>query len=466
MTELPLQDGYMPETTLQERREMLLETVREALAAEDLDALRRVLNNQHPADLAELFRYLDDEEQQTGLQVITGPLAAEMLADMDTSTMLDVAEDLDDAALSDLVEEMDPDDAADVLGDLPQEQSEKVLDLMEVEEAAEVRELMTHPEDTAGGIMTTRLVAVRENATVAEAAARLREWVEEDDIVYLYAVDAAERLVGTVPLKRLLLSPPEASIDALTRRDPIKVRVDTDQEEIARLFVEYDLLALPVVDEQDRLLGRVTVDDVVDVIQEEATEDMYEMAAIIKDDQKARSVFGIVQQRLPWLLVCLAGTLLSGAVIHAFAAPLEQIWPLLVIFVPAIMAMGGNAGIQTSTVTVRSLATGQLQMGEGWTSVFRELRVAVGLGKFLGILVLAVAYIWTDNLLVGGCTGLAMLAAVVLSAGLGAIIPLLFRSLGIDPAIASGPLITTVNDALSLIIYFTIAAYLLRLWGP
>ena len=458
--ETTFQDG-----SLEERRETLLLVTRESLARDDPGGLGLVLNSQHPVDLAALFRQLDEEEQQQALQVIAEPLAAEMLADLDTPTRLEVTEDLDTRELSGLVEEMEPDDAADVLGDLPDEQSESVLDLMGADEAEEVRELLQHPEDTGGGIMTSRLVAVRQDITVADAIEYLHEWAREEEFFYVYVVDEERRLVGTLPLKRLLLASRDAVVADLANLDPIAVRAETDQEEIAQIFADYDLLALPVVDEDGELVGQVTVDDVVDIIQEEATEDFYEMAAIRPGESEERSVLRIVRRRLPWLLVCLAGTLLSGGVIHLFFESLADVWPLLVIFVPAIMAMGGNTGIQTSTVTVRSLATGQLPPGEVFSTVFRELSIALSMGTLLAVLVFGVAFQWTGDLLVGACVGLAMLAAVLLSAALGAMIPLVFRRVGIDPAVASGPLITTCNDIVSLIIYFGIALLLLTVWA-
>ena len=457
--ETTFQDG-----SLDERRETLLLVTRESLARNDPGGLGLVLNSQHPVDLAALFRQLDEEQQQQALQVIAEPLAAEMLADLDTPTRLEIAEDLDSRELSELVGEMQPDDAADVLGDLPEKQTEEVLDLMGADEAEEVRELLLHPEDTGGGIMTSRLVAVRQDIAVADAIAYLHEWAREEEFFYLYVVDEERRLVGTLPLKRLLLAAQDTLVADLANLDPIAVREEMDQEEIAQIFADYDLLALPVVDEEGELVGQVTVDDIVDIIQEEATEDFYEMAAIRPGEAEERSIPRMVGRRLPWLLVCLAGTLLSGGVIHLFFAPLADVWPLLMIFVPAIMAMGGNTGIQTSTVTVRSLATGQLPPGEATVTVLRELGIALAMGILLAAVVFAAAFLWTDNPLVAGCVGLAMLAAVLFSAGLGAMIPLVFRRVGIDPAVASGPLITTCNDVVSLIIYFGIAIVLLNIW--
>ncbi len=391
-------------------------------------------------------------------------MAAAMLADADTPTLRTIAKELDEETLSDLVEEMAPDDAADVLGDLPEERSQRVLGLMEVGEAEEVRELLTHPEDTGGGIMTSRLIAIREVMTAGDAIDYLRGWVEKEEVFSIYVVGEEDHLIGTVSPVRLLFSAKDTTISKLTERDPTAVRTDVDQEEIARMFSDYDLLDLPVVNQEGRLVGRVTVDDIVAVIEEEATEDIYEMAAISSLELEERSVVGIVRRRLPWLLVCLAGTLLAGGVIDTFSATLASAGAL-VLFVPAIMAMGGNTGIQTSTVTVRSLATGQLRKKGGAWAIWRELRIAFPMGLILSLLIFAVTRVWTGMLLMAGCVGLTMFTAIVFSALLGVVIPLLFRRLGVDPAVASGPLITTLNDCLSLGVYFTIAHLLLRAWG-
>jgi magnesium transporter len=383
------------------------------------------------------------------------------MAELDPSTVVDVAGELDERVLSEIVEEMAPDDAADVLADLPDDRSERVLSLMEAEEAEEVRGLMGHPEDSGGGIMTSRLLAVVDGSTVAQAVDRLRAWPEDDEVLAVYVVDEAQRLVGTVSLRRMLLAGGEATMGRLADRSPITVRAEMDQEEIAAIFADYDLLSLPVVDADERLVGQVTVDDIVDVIQEEATEDNLKMAATSSQEMEHPTVLGVVRRRLPWLLFCLAGTLMSGGVLDWFSPVLAALSPL-VLFLPAIMAMGGNSGIQASTVTVRSLATGLLPHDQVRQALWRELRVAAGMGLFLGGLVFVVAYVWTAGSPVAACAGIAMFAAVLLSAVLGAVIPLLFRLVGVDPAVASGPLITTVNDVLSLLIYFGVAALLLR----
>ena len=468
MTEqVDLQRQPFQEGSFQQRREILHGTTIDALAEADLATLRLVLNNQHPADLAELLRVLDEEDQQAVLQLIAEPLAARALAESDTPTMLSVTEDLDDELLSDLVEEMAPDDAADLLGDLPVEQSQRLLDLMDDTDSAVFRELLEHDDDSGGGIMTSRVVSVPISATVGEAIAHLREWARDggEEFQSLFVIEASGVLGGTVPLSRMLVAQPERRISELVVETPVSVTADLDQQEIARIFQEYDLLVIPVVDGDGRLIGQVTVDDIVDVIEDEATEDMYEMAATSAEERSARSVFGVIRLRLPWLLVCLCGTLVSGGIIKLFSGTLASL-SALILFVPAIMAMGGNTGIQTSTVTVRSLAIGYLQGTSILQILWRELLTACGMGVALGAIVFGVAHLWTASATISSCVGLAMFAAVLLSAMLGAVVPLLFRACGIDPAVASGPLITTLNDVVSLLIYFGIAASLLHIAGP
>jgi magnesium transporter len=451
---------------LQERRDALLETTQDALATGDGGTLRLVLHSQHAADLAELLFLLEEQERAQCLDLLAPGLAAAVLTEIEPATAASVVEDLPDRQLSGLVEEMAPDDAADVLGDLPDEQSERVLSMLDASDASAVRDLMGHAEDTGGGIMTSRVVALDARRSVRDAIQLLRDRAaeSEEEPLALFVTGEGGGVLGTVSLHRLLLAQSDDAMASLVVGEPITVRADLDQEEIAEIFADYDLLVLPVVDEAGRLVGQVTVDDILDVIHEEATEDNLKMAATSSEEMEERHVLGVMRRRLPWLALCLAGTLLSGAILDLFSDLLATLGAL-VLFVPAIMAMGGNSGIQTSTVTVRSLATGLLHRAQVRRTLWRELRVALGMGLILGLVVFAVAWLWTGG---GGpvapCAGLAMLAAVVLSAVLGATIPLVCRALGIDPAVASGPLITTVNDVLSLAIYFGVATLLLRLW--
>ncbi len=444
----------------QERIEALVEVTYELLAMEDTDMLRKVLNRERPADLADVMRHLDEEVRETAFGLLEESLAAEVLAETDAHTTMAIVEDMEPERLSGLLEEMQPDDAADVLVDLDREEAEKVLDLMETEEAQEVQELMAHEEDTGGGIMTPELISVREETTVAEAIDTLRHDAEDQDISHIYVTDAEGKPVGMVPLRRLATARPQTPVSRLMNRDLVTVTPETDQEEIARMFSRYNLLAAPVVDAEGRLVGQITVDDVVDVIQEEATEDIYKMAGTSDQEMERPSVFGVARTRLPWLLICLLGSFLSGAVIHVFDATLEKII-ILASFLPAITATGGNSGLQSSTVTVRGLVTGHVSSGLVLRTILREIGTAAVIGVACGTAASAVAWLWFKHPLVGICVGVAMFLAISVAVVLGVLVPLLFDKLGIDPAVASGPFITTSNDILGIFIYLGLATVLM-----
>ncbi len=301
--------------SLREQRQTLADTCGELLRAGDEGTLRLVLNSHHAADLADLVRRLGKEIRPRIFGLLGAGLAAQTLA------------------------------AADLLAELPPDLCGRMLEQMESGQAAEIEELLAHAEESGGGIMTSRLIAVRDSITVSESVHYLREWAGDEEILSLFVVDDDGRLTGTLSLRRLLLAEPETVIEDLVEPDPISVQVDVDKEEIARIFAEYDLLAVPVVEEGGELVGQVTVDDIVDVIRDEATEDIYEMAAMSSEEIGERSTFAVMRRRLPWLLLCLAGTLACGAVIDRFEDLLSRLGALI-LFVPAIMAMGGTRGFR------------------------------------------------------------------------------------------------------------------------
>ncbi len=431
------------------------------LALEDREILRRVLGRERPADLADLIRRLDDETLEVVFGLLDEHLAADVLAESDTPTALAIADDLNPRELSDLVEEMEPDDAADVLSELEEKEAEKVLDLMETEDAQEVQELMAHEEDTGGGIMTPDLVVAHGNTTVSKVIDALRKEAEDAEIFDLYVVDGDDRLLGTVSLHRLVTARPQALMSDLMDRDVITVAPETDQEDISQLFTRYDLLAVPVVDTDGKLVGQITIDDIVDVIHEEATEDIYKMAGTSNEEMERPSVFGVAFTRLPWLMLCLLGSFLSGIVIHTFDVTLEKVITLAA-FIPVIMATGGNSGLQSSTVTVRGLVTGHVSSGLILRTVLREMGTALVIGVACGIAASGVAWIWFGETLVGLCVGISMFLVISLAVLLGVLSPLLFHRIGIDPAVASGPFITTANDILGLTIYLGLATILVQ----
>lgn len=442
--------------------EQLVDRIESLIAEGRQEELRPILDAAHPADVADAIERLDDDERQVAFELLAHEQAGDVLVETDEATRSEIVEDMEVQDLSKVVQTLPPDEAADIVGELPDEQSEELLDQLPDEAAEPIEDILKYDEESAGGIMTPVLIRVRDNMTVREAIQAIQQGhIEgEDEIFYVYAVDAEDRLVGVVRIRRLLLSPPETPISEILQSDVASVPVDADQEDIAELFEKYDHLAIPVVDHAGKLVGRITIDDVVDVIEEEVTEDVYKMAGTDDAELATHSVFKIARIRTPWLFGCLGGTLASGAILRAYEMTLEQTMGL-VAFVPAIMATGGNSGIQTSTVTVRSLATGDLDPGRVLEAFLREVRVALVLALLCGLASGLVAHLWVGERNIGLVVGAAMFLGISIAATFGALLPLGFRKVGIDPAVACGPLITTTNDIISLFIYLTLAKMLI-----
>lgn len=454
----------MPEVSSSARAariDALLEVTFQLLALEDQETLKKVLNQERPADVADVARHLDNDTLEIVFGLLSESLAADVLAESDAPTTLAIAEDLNPQELSELVEDMAPDDAADVLSELEETDAKKILDLMEKEDAAEVQDLMAHEEDTGGGIMTPEFMLTHPDTTVSQVIDALREEAEDADILELYVINKGNQLLGAVSINRLVTARPNTLMTALMKQDVITVSPDTDQEDIAKLFTRYGLLALPVVDENRILMGQITVDDVLDVIQEEATEDIYKMGGTSDQEIERPSALGVALIRLPWLLLCLLGSFLAGIVIQLFEVTLSEAITLAV-FIPVIMATGGTSGLQSATVTVRSLVTGQISPRLILHTILREMGSAALIGLTCALAATGLAWFWIGNTLVGICVGVAMFLVISISVMLGVVAPLVFERLGIDPAIASGPFITTTNDILGLAIYLGLATMLVQ----
>ena len=425
------------------------------------EELKRVLSGEKPADIARALERLGEEGRKAVLAALDDESAGEVLVEADELTRSELVRMLRAERIAGIVEELPPDDAADVVSELPEEKRNRVLGRMAKEESAEVTALLKYAEETGGGLMTPELVAVREDMAAAEAMQALRKLEEPETIFFIHVVDADRKLVGSVPLGRLLAADPTSRVGALVDPDVVSIRDNADQEEIGRTFREYNLTVAPVVDAEGRLLGRITVDDVVEVIEEEATEDAYKLAGSDDEELAQRSAFAVAKIRLQWLLICLAGSLGAAGIIHWFELSLRDFFALTV-FIPVITATGGNTGLQSSTITVRGLATGRLQTRGFVGVVLREIRVggiiAVTCGAGIGI----VAIIWSGEMMIGVAIGSAMFCAITAAAALGVMVPIALKKLGKDPAIASGPVITTSNDALGLLIYLGLATLLLK----
>lgn len=440
----------------------LLDEVREALDAGQLDAAARLVAALHPADSAALLDELESDELRD-LFLRFGPeQGAEVLAELDEDSQVELAGALPAAQLSDILSQMEPDDAADMLGELEPAQIEAALAAMSPADSDEVRQLMAHDEESAGGLMNSHVVTLRDHLTCQQAIDLLRQLrPEEETIYYLFVTDAAERLVGVVSLRSLVMAPADMRLADVMDANVLTASVDTDQEECARLLARYDLLALPVVDAERRIVGVVTADDIIDVIEEEATEDMYRLANLSEDEDVEDSLLRSSRRRLFWLFVNLPTALLAAWVVSQFETTSAKV-VALASFMPVVAGMGGNAGIQTLTLIVRSIALGEVAKGAGLRVMGRELGIGAINGLTFGAAIGLISYFWVGNAMFGAVVGAAMLANLVVAPVAGTIVPLTLKLFGIDPALASGVMVTTVTDVTGYSCLFGLATFFLQ----
>ncbi|MFC1495626.1 magnesium transporter, partial [Thermodesulfobacteriota bacterium] len=388
--------------------------------------------------------------------------AGEVLVEMEAPVQELILSDLDNSVITEIVQELDSDDAADLVGDLPAERAKDIIETLEDDVTEELEKLLPYEEDSAGGIMALEYVSVRESATIQEAIDTIRENRDEvENLYYLYVVDDLDRLVGVVSLKDLVLESSERPIREIMNPEVISVDVARDQEEVANLVKKYDLVSIPVVDEYSRLTGRITHDDIIDVIEEEADEDISLMAGVMNQEIAEESYVKISRARLPWLIAGLFGGVLAALVINQFEHSIEKLIALAFFF-PVVMAMGGNTGTQASTVAVRGLATGDISLVNTGKRLLVEMKVAIANGFICGILLGLIVYIWVGSIGLGCVVALALFLIVIISGFIGASVPLALKRMNIDPALATGPFVTTSNDIFSLLIYLGLVTLFLK----
>lgn len=439
----------------------------------DPGRLTAFLREQLAADLAEWLEELNEAERTAVFRLLDSEQAAEVLGELDLDTQADLVAALGKEKAGDIIEEMPSDEAADLLAELTPEEQGQILGELEAENAAEVRELLTFDPDTAGGLMTTDFITLREDMTAEQAIAHLRKvGPDAETIYYVYVVNGGGQLVGVISLRDLIVAPPQTRIREVMRTRVISVRADQDQEEVAKLVSKYNLLAVPVVDDQQRILGVVTVDDVLDVMEEEATEDVLRMGAAgapVEEEEKASflsAVWAIARPRLPWLVSLLFLEMGSGVIasfFHNFVS--ETTAALLALFTVVMAGESGNAATQSLAVVVRGLATGEIRQKEMLRVVAREAATGLIVGAVCGLVLMVTAALWHQSWTFGAAVGLALLANLFLAKLLGGLFPLVINRLGIDPAVASGPLITTLTDNTSMLVYYGTAALLLAKLG-
>lgn len=432
------------------------------LQKKDEAAIKGFIASLHPSDIAKIFTSLEEDEKIYVFSLLDHIVASDVLLEVDEQTREKLIASISKAELTEIVDEMATDDAADVIAELPQEEAKTVLEGIGWEESAEVQKLLKYPEDTAGGIMQTEMVMVNEDATIQETIEQVQAKSEEiSNIHNVFVVDAATKLVGAVPLEKLILTKPQLPVKDIMNQKPIKVLADTDQEDVARIFKKYDIVTLPVVDKDDKLLGRITIDDVMDVIEEEIFEDFYKMASLNADERVLDSPSRSLKMRLPWLLINLATAFAAASVVKVFENTIQAV-VTLAVFMPIVAGMGGNAATQTITVVVRGLALGELELRNAKEVVLKNIAVGIVNGVLTGIIAAVAAYLLGVNYMIGALLFLAMIANLAIAGFSGTVIPLILKWYKADPALSATVFVTTCTDVGGFFSFLGLAAIFIK----
>ncbi|MBL7063434.1 MAG: magnesium transporter [Anaerolineae bacterium] len=439
--------------------ELVLAQVREALTGEDWDQAVALVEALRPPDQADLFGELPPAEQDQLLPRLDLEDSADILEELEEEEAAEVAARLEAEQLARILDEMEPDEAADLLGDISPERAAEALAAME--EPEQVRPLLVHADESAGGLMTSAKVMLHKEMTAEGAIAYLRAVAPEtEDVYYLFVVDEEIRVVGVVSLRQLVVVPPWTRVEEIMDPDVIRVRADADQEEAARLMARYDLLALPVVDDAGRLLGLITHDDLVAVLEDEATEDIYRLGGVPEEQPPDVPIPAALRTRLPWLVLNLGTALTSVIILSLFEGTIARV-AVLAAFFPIVAGVSGSAGTQTLTVTVRGLALGELGPRDGLRTLRREMLIGLANGIAVGGLVALIALMWKGTPMLGAVVGIATLLNMIGAGIAGALVPLMMQVLRIDPALGSPILVTTITDTCGYFIYLGLATLVL-----
>lgn len=448
--------------------EALEQRVRNVLAAHDLDGLRLLLAGRHPADIAEVIDRLDDDDKIRVFGLLAPALAADVLGETSREATRELLEQLPADKAGDLLDRLPMDDVAEILSEDVPERQQALLAAMEPGDAAEVRALLSYPPQSAGRLMTERFVRVRPEMTAGETLVYLRHSDPEiESFTDLYVLGPAQQLLGVAPLHAVVTAPPERRLGALMQSDVITIAPTTDQEEVARLVARYDVLTLPVVAASGQMLGIITVDDVIDVLVSESTEDVLRFAGIEGGPELDQPYFSVplarvVRKRVGWLLLLFLAETFTGSVLRLFESELARVVALS-FFIPLLIGTGGNTGAQTVSTLIRGLALGEIRLRDAPRVIGRELAGGILLGLILGAVAFGRALLWGSSYALAGVVGLTIIAICTWANTIGALIPLIAQKLKIDPAVVSAPLITTLVDATGLAIYLLIAKVLLGL---
>jgi magnesium transporter len=435
-----------------------LTNLRSLINEDNQKEIKKIIEELHAADIAEILNELNSEEAKAVYMNLDHEKAADSLAELED----DVRDKFLKILPSDFIAErfiknLESDDAADIIGDLPEDKKAEVLsNIDDIEQADDIIDLLAYDEDTAGGLMAKELIAVNKNLTVRRCLIELREQAKDvKEVYYIYVVDDKNKLIGTLSLKKLLLASTNQIVNDICNTDVISAKTSEDSEEVAQTMKKYDLIALPVVDEIGRLTGRITIDDIVDVITEEAEKDYQMISGLTVDVESSDSIIKLTKARFPWLLIGLFGGILGAGIIGFFEGDITK-YAGLALFLPLIAAMGGNAGVQSSSIVVQSLAASNSNLDSIGKKLLKELGVALINAIILSSLIFLYTYFFNGSIHLTLSVSLALFTVIIFASIFGTFVPLILDKLKIDPALATGPFITTVNDIMGLLIYLVI----------
>ncbi len=448
---------------MEKKKPTHLETLKEMIEKKLEFSIIDLFSNLHAADIAELIDNLDEEDRLRLFSLLEVDKASEVILELSDTSREQLIEDLSNEELTDIIEEMDSDDAADIIAELSDDQAKAVLDAIEPDDSEEVKELLKYPEDSAGGIMQSEMVSVRRSATINDAFQAVAVAKDEIENIHdIFVVEDDNRLIGAVPLQRLITTKRFTPVVDLIDHDIVSVTVDMDQEEVARLFKKYDLVSVPVIDAEKRLLGRITIDDVMDTVDEETSEDIYRIAGLGEDDTVFNTPAESVKKRLPWLFLNLIMALTSVLVIGFFEDTIKFM-VVLAFFMPVVAGLGGNAGGQTLALIVRGMALGEITFENAKRVLFRQLAVGIANGVSVGVVIGFIAWLWKGIPVLGLILGLAMIISVFVGTFAGALIPLALKRLKLDPALGSQIFLTAFTDAFGFLSFLGLATLFFRL---
>ena len=442
-----------------------IEEIKAVIEAKEEAKALQLLDELHAADVAEIYDELNIDEAKFLYLLLDAEKAADVLVELEDDDRDRFLKALPSEVIAkQFISEMDTDDAADVIGDMSEEQQEEVLALIDdTEHAGDIVDLLNYDEDTAGGLMGKEYIAVQEEWNIETCIKEIRKQSEDvDEIYFVYVINKDSILKGVISLKDLLLNNPNSNISTITDSEIAQVKTDTPDEEVANIMDKYDLVAIPVVDSLGRLLGRITIDDVVDVIREEAEKDYQLISGITSDVESSDNVFYLTRARLPWLVIGLFGGILGAQVISQYEGDL-RIYPEMAFFIPLIAAMAGNVGIQSSSIIVQGIANNSMGLETTGKKLLKELSVGFFNGIICSALLMGFNMLFTDSMALSLTVSISLFVVIIFASMFGTLIPLLLNKYKIDPALATGPFITTINDIMGLLLYLTIGRYIFGL---